>query len=640
MFCIRPYFSKNLLLILFLISGSLLSATEIDKQGRMLISLLDYIGKDYQKAVDKGEVINEFEFNEMLEFSGNTVSIFKTVSSEVHIADSVNLLTQLRELRQLIANKAASGEVYLKSGEIRKELLLLDLVKLSPENWPNIVTGRALFLKNCANCHGEKGDGKNITFIGLNPVPASFLDSSVVDKLSPFQTFNTVRLGLPGTAMQAFPQLTDREVWDLAFYINSIRFEENSRSAGGVFDLIDLEQAATSSDFELRQKYPALTWEDLADLRARKLELIATDPLNIARRYLDEVLRALKNKESEKAAELALNAYLEGIEPIERIIMASDAELVSEVEKKMMKVRTEIRDGENLERIEASIGEARSVLDRVEELLSSQQHTLGFAVFMSSSILVREGLEAFLIIIAILGILKSLGASRPIYYIHGGWITAVLIGVVSWFFADWLMTWNVQSRELMEGIIALFAVFVLLYIGFWLHNKTEISKWKKFVEEKIKVLVHKDNMIGLAFFSFIVVFREVFESVIFLSSLSVEVGDENRSGIWIGIILAVVLVSALSWAILKVFDKVPLRKVFLFSSAIIVILAVIMTGEGIHAIQESGLIGITSFPLNLRVGFFGIFPTYETWIGQISIMAVIVLLWLVSRKQSTSTVSK
>lgn len=619
------------LVIIFLWFSPAFSSTG-DSQSRMLISLLDYIGKDYSKAVVNGEVISEFEFDEMNEFSENTVRYFSAVCRQISIPDSLAISTSLTDLQALIANKKSSGDVYKKANEIKKRLLSLNLISISPEKWPDLSQGKVLFLKHCATCHGEKGDAKNTTFVGLNPVPASFLDTAVVNKLSPFQSFNTVRLGLPGTAMRAFDELSDEEVWDLSFYINSLRFsEEEGLTTGKNMSDIPLSDVSALNDAELSKKFPDLKPLDLASLRSYQVSSEVESPLDIARRHLNEALAAYEKGDVDLASDKALKAYLEGIEPIERIIMASDAELVGSVEKKMMKVRSEIKAGESMQVISASIEEARLELINVENLLNSQQHTLGFAVFMSASILVREGLEAFLIIIAILGILRSLNANRPIYYIHGGWITAIAVGVASWFFADWLMQWNVQSRELMEGLIALFAVFVLLYIGFWLHNKTEISKWKKFVEDKIKVLVHKDNMFGLAFFAFIVVFREVFESVIFLSSLSVEVGEENQSGILIGVILASLLVFLLSWAILKIFDKVPLRKVFLYSSAVIIVLAVILAGEGIHAIQESGLISVTSSPVNVRIPFIGLYPTYETWLAQFATMLVIFVLWFFSR---------
>src|SRR5690606_32897597 len=103
------------------------------------------------------------------------------------------------------------------------------------------------------------------------------------------------------------------------------------------------------------------------------------------------------------------------------------------------------------------------------------------------------------------------------------------------------------SREILEGSIALFAAALLLYIGFWLHSKSEIGKWTAFVKERVHKLLHGGNMLGLALFSFFVVFREAFESVLFLSALNLEVEAANKPAIGLGVLVAFVAVLILSW---------------------------------------------------------------------------------------------
>ncbi len=300
-----------------------------------------------------------------------------------------------------------------------------------------------------------------------------------------------------------------------------------------------------------------------------------------------------------------------------------------------MAVRTSIKRKEDVAVVQLKVDEALIALGPAVELLDEQEKGLLFTTFISASILVREGLEAFLIIISIIAILKSMEAKKAVIWIHAGWILALLVGASGFFFMDLLMQWDTSSRELMEGSLTLFASAVLVFMGFWLHSKTEIGKWRKFVEVRISSLVNGNNMLGLALFSFIVVFREAFESVIFLSSISVDSSTDNR-GIWLGVLIAGAIVATLSFALLRMFEKVNLRKVFLYSSSIIVVLSVILAGKGIHALQESGLVGVSSLPWNFRMTLVGIYPTFESMLAQFLTIGIIFGLWLYNKRSAAS----
>ena len=168
-----------------------------------------------------------------------------------------------------------------------------------------------------------------------------------------------------------------------------------------------------------------------------------------------------------------------------------------------------------------------------------------------------------------------------------------------------------------------------------MHGKTEAAKWKEFVETKIKALVNKNSMIGLGAFSFVVVFRESFESVLFLSSLTADGEASSKTGVFLGFVLSAGTILFIAWAILKWFKKLPISKVFLYSSMVILALAFVLAGQGVHAIQEGGFISINSFPINLRFGTLGIYPTYESILTQAGILGLIALLWKFSSSQMT-----
>ncbi|MDZ7845586.1 MAG: FTR1 family protein [Owenweeksia sp.] len=210
---------------------------------------------------------------------------------------------------------------------------------------------------------------------------------------------------------------------------------------------------------------------------------------------------------------------------------------------------------------------------------------------------------------------------------HAGWIAAIGLGFLLWLAAERLFSFSGAQREIMEGFIALFAVGVLLYVGFWMHSKSEAGRWQAYVKSKIQVLARKENMLGLAFLSFLVVFREAFESVLFLSALSLEVGDNHQAAFSAGIVTAFVVLGVLSVMLLRYSKKLPIPLLFRYSALVISFLAVVLVGKGVHAIQEAGVVSISPFPVNLRLSLIGLYPSYETLLSQVFVIGLIIFLW-------------
>ncbi len=144
-------------------------------------------------------------------------------------------------------------------------------------------------------------------------------------------------------------------------------------------------------------------------------------------------------------------------------------------------------------------------------------------------------------------------------------------------------------------------------------------------------------MIGLGFFSFVVVFRESIESVLFLSSLASDGRAESSMGVLIGFIISAVALFFIAWAMLRWFKKLPIANVFLYSSMIILALAFVLAGQGAHALQEGGFFNVSSFPFNIRISALGIYPTYETIATQLLSLICIAILWRWNNRKSLPT---
>lgn len=619
----------------FLLTLSASSQTKSEEDNaRMLINLMDYIAKDYQMGVSNGEVISEFEYAEMHEFVGTAVAKADELDASGVLSNEKVIKAELDQLHGLIRDTAAATDVAKQADKVKELVLQQGLVALVPDQFPNLEKGKSLFAAQCASCHGTYGAGDGPAGQGLNPAPTNFRNKDIMVGVAPFQAYNTIRLGIPGTSMRAFKELSDEEIWDVAFYVLSLQHLDN-RSAKTEIE-IDIVDLASLSDEDLKVKYPSA---NVAAHRSNpqpvevKKEITATDK---AKSLLKKSLLAYESRDKMGALNAALKAYLDGVEPIEAQVQASDNALFGRLEADMMKVRSLIEQDASLEALEIAVITATETINEAEALLSSSERGVFDTALLTAGILIREGLEAFFVILAILGVLRKVNIPQATRWIHLGWIAAIVVGMISWFFTDSLMQWSAAERELMEGLIGIFAVGILLYLGYWLHGKTEAGKWKAFVEERILTLVNRNNLIGLSAFSFIVVFREAFESVLFISSLSAGGEGDSKIGILIGFIGSALLLFFIAVAMLRWFKKLPIKQVFQFSTIMVLTLAVILMGQGIHALQEGGYIGINSFPINLRIPILGIYPTIESILSQVGIVLLIIGLWKLNERKTVS----
>ena len=306
----------------------------------------------------------------------------------------------------------------------------------------------------------------------------------------------------------------------------------------------------------------------------------------------------------------------------------------------MAAVRGTIEARKSNGEVDQSIRNALLEIDEVAKLIEHKDMSSIVSFFAAFAILLREGFEAVLIILALLGVIRAAGSREAAHWVHGGWLAALGCGFVAWFFSGWIMGISGAGREMMEGVTSLFAVAVLLYVGFWLHRQSEIGRWKEFLEVKVKGFLHGKNLIGLAFIAFIAVFREAFETVLFLRAIWFEGGDSTRIALALGVFSSLALVIVASWIALNLSKRLPLRQLFTVSSVLMLFLATILTGKGIHSIQETGLIGVTPIRLPLRWELAGLYPTFETIIGQIIACILVFTLWNVGRKPSSVVVAQ
>ena len=182
------------------------------------------------------------------------------------------------------------------------------------------------------------------------------------------------------------------------------------------------------------------------------------------------------------------------------------------------------------------------------------------------------------------------------------------------------------SREITEGVAAIVATLVLLYVGFWMHNKTSAVKWKKFIDDNMQKALTSGNLWTLSLLSFIAVYREAFETILFYQALWTQTSEAGKTMAFGGFTSAVVVLGVVGWLIMRYSVRLPLRQFFSFTGGLMFILAIIFAGKGISALQEAGV--IISTPVSFfRSDLLGIYPNMQGLVVQFILIILAVILW-------------
>ena len=617
--------------LIFFISPGPSHAAEIDR----ILSLVDYIGGDYANAVKEGKIINEFEYQEMLDFSSAATDLWEKIPEKR--TGTTDFSEKFARLRSIVVSRGPVSEVESLANELKGRIISAYDIKPYPARIPDYESGKALYAQNCFSCHGISGRPDDAFSKTLNPPPTDFTDPDINLGLSPFKVYNTTTFGIEGTAMTSFEKALDEEQkWDVAFYVLSLGYPDIP-SGGGTsglsadsipHDVRNLENLALASNAEILLDAGAGGSDEEVLFYLRTAYLRdgiaggASEAVAHTMRKLEEAIGLYEAGRKDEAFREALDGYLGGFQRIEPALVSKKRPLVLEIEKKMGFFRSLVmsdRDPSELRNLKASIEEDLRESERILQGGSSLGKYLSFV--NSFAIILREALEALLIVAAIIAALAHSGNRGMIRYVHYGWVVAIFAGLATWVAARTVIDLSGARREIVEGVTSLLAAAILFYVSYWLVSKADVKKWKEYVRSKTQGALTRRSGLTLALVSFLAVYREAFETMLFYQALFYQTGSSMPHVIY-GLLAGVAVVFIIAFLMYRFTLRIPLKYFFSFTSVFLYLLCFILLGKGMLELQEAGIISSTTADFIPYIDTFGIYPSYETAIPQ----AVLLLL--------------
>ncbi|MDF2903032.1 MAG: hypothetical protein K0S25_670 [Bacillus sp. (in: firmicutes)] len=340
---------------------------------------------------------------------------------------------------------------------------------------------------------------------------------------------------------------------------------------------------------------------------------------------LGKAEKAISQDQFKKASthlELALTIW----PTVEGDVKTRDSKLYSDFETEIPTAISILNS--KIVKAEKAQGIVQEMNFRLAPLMSKTDYTLWDA----SLILLREGLEGLLVVATLIAFLKKMGQSNKQKWIWIGVAAGILASgllaiVINFLFSQITAA---SSREYIEGFTGVIAVMMMLTVGAWLHNKSNIGNWNKYIDKQMKMALAKGSLFSFSMVSFLSVFREGAETIIFYTGITPYISLQN---LVLGVVLAIFILIIVGFAIIYFSAKIPIGLFFKVATILVYCLAFKILGISIHALQISKVLPTTTMDVFPFLDFLGIYPTWETSIIQLILVGIIITMTYQIRKK-------
>jgi high-affinity iron transporter len=588
---------------------------------RRLATTARLAADEYRLGVSGGRVVLPAEVDEAKLFL--TEARKAAAALPAGLADST--ATRLDRIIALIATTADPDSVGSSVERLVVSLgqrlgVTLDEV---PAEAPSLARGGEIYRSSCQSCHGIRGGGDGLAARGLEPAPTRLADSMLLADSSPLDFYRRVTIGVAGTAMPSYEStLSSDDRWAVALYASTLRLPSPSGSPAARWR--DFALTAQMSDAALRDSLGG-GLSRVATVRMTTAGASHRATFVTVRRRLDSALALAREGKAEAARGAALDAYM-AFEVVERTLRVKDAALVQRLEAGFARTREET--GRPAELV-AARAELELALARAERTVGASLSPLSLFV-QSFILLVREGIEAILVIGALLTFLVKVGAAHRKREIHWGVISAIGLSLLTAVGIETVFRLSPAHQEALEAVTMVLAAGTLFFVSYWLLSKMEVARWSKFVKSRMASALTNRSALALASVAFLAVYREGFETVLFYKALALSGGHHAVAlPIGWGIGAGTLVLSAVNFAINRFGIRLPLKPFFAVTGAFLYFMAFSFAGTAIAELQEGGFAPMTPIRWLPRLPLLGLYPTVEGILVQAALLglAVVALVW-------------
>lgn len=614
--------------------GQQTSASDPAADIRRLAATAQLAAQEYRLGVDRGRVVAPAEVDEARMFLEEARRTAAALPSQGGPDPAVSIDSLLR----LVADLAAPDTLDARVGRFTSALATRYGVALDqmPRRPPSFARGAEIYRESCAGCHGATGAGDGPLAAQLDPRPPDLSDWTNLKDRSPLDYYRRISIGTVGTAMPPFEsRLPAEDRWAIALYTSALRLPAHATAGDLPDSLRDFATTGRMSDLQLLAAL-GMPGDSSGQALARVAEVrsAALGSDVAAGKVFDEVRAQLESSYAmarsgdAAAGPKALDAYMT-FEQVEREIRARNPALAGELEADFSAFRTHAGAGGKPAELAGARERLAAGLERAERTLSDGLSPANLFL-QSFVIMLREGLEAILIVGALMTFLVKMGASDRRRDINLGVGAAVVASLLTALALETVFQLSPAHREALEGATMVLATVVLFYVSYWLLSKMEVVKWNQFVKSKVHDALTSGSALALAGAAFLAVYREGFETVLFYKALFVSSGTASGAlPVLVGMVVGGVILVGVYIAIHRFGVRLPLKPFFGVTSGFLYYMAFVFAGKGIAELQEGSLVTTTVLPGAPRLPVLGIYPTAESLAAQglLVLLALVALTW-------------
>ena len=319
---------------------------------------------------------------------------------------------------------------------------------------------------------------------------------------------------------------------------------------------------------------------------------------------------------------------------MENKIGSRDSNFKAELEGYFTRLVSLMKAGEGDKLQDQAVGLSQNLAKAVEMLQGGEQSDWSMFLY-SLLIILREGLEALLIVAAIVAYMVKNNHHDKLPVIRQSVYVALAASVVTAFIFQLIFENSGQNRELLEGFTMIIAVFMLFSMSYWLLSKVEAQNWKHYLEGKLSTALTAGSLFGLWVTSFLAIYREGAETVLFYYAL---IGDAKSAVslayLFAGFVSGAILLAICYFIMRYSVVKLPLKPFFMFTGSFMYVMAFVFAGKSVLELIEGKLFEPTLVAGVPEISWLGVYPYVETLVPQAILILAAIFAFFVMKYQS------